>query len=81
MSKVLDVLLWFVIHGLIIVLFLSSALGMPELLSKQIEKQPKQMMHNRGKMYFWDKVVAAWYLICAGVMFYSLLIPNSFFGF
>jgi len=81
MSKVLDVLLWFVIHGLIIVLFLSSALGMPQLLSKQIDKQPKQMMYNQGKMYFWDKAIGAWYLICAGVMFYSLFIPNSFFGF
>ena len=80
MSTLLDVLLWFVIHGLIIVLFLSSALGMPELLSKQIEKQPRIAMHNRDKLYFWDKVVGAWYLICFGVMFYSLFIPNSFFG-
>jgi len=81
MSTVIDVLLWFIIHGLICFLFLTSAFGTQRVLEKQIAKQPRRVNHNQDKTYFWDKVCMVWFGFCALAGFYSLFIPNSFFGF
>lgn len=81
MSTVTDVLLWSIVHGLICLLFLSSAFGMPSVLQSRINKQPELKHYNKDKTYFWDKVVIAWGSFCGVAGFCSLFIPNSFFGF
>jgi steroid 5-alpha reductase family enzyme len=81
MSTVIDVILWCIVHGLICLLFLSSAFGMPRILEKQIAKQPEIKHYNQNKSYFWDKVCMVWFGLCAIAGFASLFIPNSFFRF
>ena len=78
MNQILSVILWLIIHSLLILIFVTSALGMPKLLAKRLEKLPRQMRYNQGKTYFWEKILIFWYVLCTVCGLFSLWIPNSF---